>query len=88
MNIGNHAAHFSPHSNFVSSSSVNGPVHTKLYVSFFPDYISHNATGCDAELSILVPAYNEYGYNEHPAITSRFLCIKIMFMQCSKVRLQ
>ena len=22
----------------------------------------------------LGPAYNEFGYNEHPAITSRFLC--------------
>ena len=22
--------------------------------------------------------YNEFGYNEHPAITSRFLCIKII----------
>ena len=24
------------------------------------------------------PAYNEFGYNEHPAIASRFLCIKII----------
>ena len=23
-------------------------------------------------------AYNEFGYNEHPAITSRFLCMKIV----------
>ena len=82
MNIGNHAAHFSPRSKSVSPSSVNGPVHTKLLVSFFPDYISHNTAGCDVELSMLVPAYNEFGYNEHPAITSRFLGIKIMLMQC------
>ena len=26
----------------------------------------------------LDPAYNEFGYNEHSAITSRFLCIKII----------
>ena len=26
----------------------------------------------------LAPAYNEFGYNEQPAITSRFLCIKII----------
>ena len=24
------------------------------------------------------PAYNEFGYNEDPAIASRFLCIKII----------
>ena len=28
----------------------------------------------------LCPAYNEFGYNEHPAKTSRFLCIKITKM--------
>ena len=28
-------------------------------------------------LCILGPAYNEFCYNEHPAITSRFVCIKI-----------
>ena len=26
----------------------------------------------------LGPAYNEFGYNEHPPTTSRFLCIKII----------
>ena len=26
---------------------------------------------------ILAPAYNEFGYNEHQAVTRRFLCIKI-----------
>ena len=26
----------------------------------------------------LGPANNEFGYNEHPAITSRFLCIKVI----------
>ena len=25
-----------------------------------------------------VPAYNEFGYSEHPAILGRFLCIKII----------
>ena len=26
----------------------------------------------------LSPAYNEFGYNVHPAVTSKFLCIKII----------
>ena len=26
----------------------------------------------------LDPAYNEFGYNEHPVIVSRFLCIKLI----------
>ena len=29
------------------------------------------------EVCALGPAYNEFGYNEHPA-TTRFLCIKII----------
>ena len=29
-------------------------------------------------LFTLGPAYNEFVYNEHPAITSRFLCIKLI----------
>ena len=28
----------------------------------------------------LAPAYNEFGYNEQPAITSRFLCISLTAM--------
>ena len=28
--------------------------------------------------SILGPAYNEFDYNEYPAITSRFLCMNII----------
>ena len=28
--------------------------------------------------STLGPAYNEFSYNKHPAVTSRFLCIKII----------
>ena len=28
--------------------------------------------------SILGHAYNQFGYNEHPATTSRFLCVKII----------
>ena len=28
--------------------------------------------------STLGPAYNEFGYNEHTAVTSTFLCIKII----------
>ena len=26
----------------------------------------------------LDPAYNEFGYNEHPAVMNRYLCIKII----------
>ena len=29
-------------------------------------------------LVTLGPAYNELGYNEHPAVASRFLCTKII----------
>ena len=29
-------------------------------------------------LIIVGPAYNEFCYNEHTALTSRFLCIKII----------
>ena len=29
-------------------------------------------------LNTLGPAYNEFSYNEHPAITNRFHCIKIV----------
>ena len=32
----------------------------------------------DTETITLGPAYNELGYNEDPAVTSRFLCIKII----------
>ena len=36
--------------------------------------VSHSA-----QVSItLGPAYNEFGYNEHPVSTSKFLCIKII----------
>ena len=30
------------------------------------------------EQNTLGPVYNEFGYNEHPAVTSRFLCINII----------
>ena len=36
----------------------------------------------------LGPAYNEFGYNEHPAITSRFLSIKIIDRNVKNVWLQ
>ena len=32
--------------------------------------------------------YNEFGYNEHPAIISRFLCIKITESNVKKFGLQ
>ena len=32
--------------------------------------------------STLGPAYNKFGYNKHSAITSRFLCIKIIYRTC------
>ena len=31
-------------------------------------------------------AYKEFGYNEHPAITSRFLCIEIIDCNVRKFR--
>ena len=36
----------------------------------------------------LDPAYNEFGYNEYPAITSRFLWIKIIDCDVKKAWLQ
>ena len=31
-----------------------------------------------AEYCTLGPAYNEFGYNQHPAVASRCLCIKVI----------
>ena len=33
---------------------------------------------CTLKLTTMGPAYNEFGYKEHPAVMSRFLCIKII----------
>ena len=45
-----------------------------------PECIGNNSVICfDCNLSYtLGPAYNEFGYYEHPPTTSRFLCIKII----------
>ena len=47
---------------------------------------SHTATGHGT----MGPAYNEFGYNDQPSVTSRFLCVKFIDcnVQCSKIRLQ
>ena len=46
-----------------------------------------NAT-LDPKVITLGPAYNEFGYNEHPAITSRFLCTILIDSNVKRVRLQ
>ena len=33
----------------------------------------------------LGPVYNKFGYNEHPAVTSRLLCIKIIDCNGTKI---
>ena len=48
---------------------VNGPLCNSCHGPQFTKY-NHPIT--------LGPAYNEFGYNEHPPTTSRFLCIKII----------
>ena len=37
------------------------------------------------KVNTLGPTYNEFGYNKHPAITSRFLCIKIIDCHVKKI---
>ena len=43
-----------------------------------PGVVTNRASDILVVCSTLGPAYNEFGYNEHLAVTSRFLSIKII----------
>ena len=55
--------------------SVNEADNRRIFTESSPEF--HTARN-DTETITLGPAYNELGYNEDPAVTSRFLCIKII----------
>ena len=68
---------FSPNSLFVHSKTTLNPNDPAKITPFSGLFFMKNLKGWKLQ-NTLVPASNEFGYNEHPLTASRFLCIKII----------
>ena len=58
-------------------SVIKAKLHEELGMPAGKQKLQHEVCA-RSTLNTLGPVYNEHGYNEHPTVTSRFLCIKII----------